>query len=528
MLGKPNIGFKKKQKYKPTWFALFIVYLCISSYSYSQDTEDIFNRKVSLGRQRTSVYQALNQLSDSIGYFFAYDSKVVFSDKRVRFSINNLPLSIAIDQILNDSSLTYKAIDRHILIYRDPSFEIISKSEKTDDSLSHFSIKGRVLDAETRVPIAYATVGIPEYSLGNITNQDGVFLLKIPKNLNSQNVLITHIGFKSKRVPVNLLKNDMIDIYLSTDYISIQEVIIRNIDPRSIVQEAFSKINQNYSNTPLYLNSFYREGVIKNNKYQNYSEAIFKIYKSSYTSRYDNDLVKLQKSRKHQNLELTDTLSIKLRGGAHSSLALDIAKSPPFFFSNDYWNLFNFTRKDIVTIGDKTAYAIAFEQRESVIEPLYMGVLYIEMETLAILGAEFEVNPKYISLVTDQYVVKRNRHFRIRPQRIKYSIQYNLFDGKYYLSHVRGDLYFKYRQRRSLFYNPFHLFFELMVSSVDNNNVTKFDRREVEPIANVFFDNSYEKDHEFWYDFNIIPPEQSIFDALNQINSKVEEIIHKN
>ena len=65
-----------------------------------------------------------------------------------------------------------------------------------------------------------------------------------------------------------------------------------------------------------------------------------------------------------------------------------------------------------------------------------------------------------------------------------------------------------------------------MVSSVENNNVTRFDRREVETTTNIFFDNNYEYDPLFWSDFNIIPPEQSIFDALNQINSKVEEILH--
>ncbi len=36
---------------------------------------------------------------------------------------------------------------------------------------------------------------------------------------------------------------------------------------------------QNYSHTPVYLTTFYREGVQLKNKFQNLSEAVFKVYK---------------------------------------------------------------------------------------------------------------------------------------------------------------------------------------------------------------------------------------------------------
>jgi hypothetical protein len=502
---------------------LFFV-LLISLNAAGQQEEDIFNTKVTLGKQRTTVYQALNQLSDSIGYFFAYDSRVVYSDRRIRTNITKQPLKDVLQSILNDSTLTFQVVDKHILIFRDQELFTQQQNQTKDITSDFISIKGRVFDSGTRQPIAYATVGIPKIALGNITNSDGVFLLRIPKIYSESSISISHIGYKTKHIPINIFQYDLIDIYLNTDYISIQEVIIRNIDPQSLIKEAIEKIPENYSDKPTYLKTFYREGVVKNNKYQNYSEAIFNIYKTSYKKEFDTDQIKLLKSRKTQNINHTDTLSIKLKAGINGSLNLDIAKNLPAFLQEEYFELYNYTRKDIVTIGGRLAYEIAFNQKENIAEPLFNGVIYIDIETLAILGADFEINPLYISRVTDQFVYKRIRNYRIRPEAIKYSVRYSYFENKFHLSHIRADLDFKYRKRRTLFYNPFHLFFEMVVSQIETNNVVKFDKREIETKNAIFFDLKYEYDELFWKDFNIIEPEQIVFDALNLINSKIEEI----
>lgn len=488
--------------------------------------EEIFDKKVTLPKQRTTVYQALNQLSDSIGYLFAYDSKLVDSDRRIRTNITRIPLRKALGQILADTTLGFRVIDRHILIFSNTKADTLSYLNESTDTTRFYSVRGRVLDSQTRKPLPYVTVGIPEIALGSVTNQEGAFLLKIDRGVDVTHLSISHIGYRKVVIPINLLRIEPVDIFLETDYISIQEVIIRNIDPRMLVREALDKISDNFSPSPTYHTAFYREGVVKSGKFQNYSEAIFRIYKSAYSKKIETDQVKLLKSRKTQNLEPTDTLSIKLRGGINSSLTLDIVKNIPFYLEEDYADFYTFTRKDIVTFGDRIAYAIAFDQKESSIEPLIVGTLYIDVDNLAILGADLEINPKNIVRATDQFVHKGNRRFRFKPESIKYSVRYTNLNGVYHLSHVRGDLNFKYRLRRSFSMNSFHLFFELAVTQIDSLNVTRFARNEIEPTQNVFLDNAYVYDQVFWKDLNIIPPEKSVFEALKDINLKIEEIQH--
>ncbi|MFA5648051.1 MAG: carboxypeptidase-like regulatory domain-containing protein [Bacteroidales bacterium] len=489
-----------------------------------QANDSIFNQRVTLPTNRNSIYHTLNQLSDSIGLLFAYESKLVESDKIIKPKISHITLRNALNQILNDTTLSYKVIDNHILIYKNKEETNGLNTKQANNTQGYKILRGYVLDSQTQQPLSYVTIGLPEIAMGTTTNLDGAFILKIPKATQATNLLISHIGYKTKKIPITLFAQSAISIFLETDIISIQEVIIRNIDPKQLITDALQKIQDNYSRVPVYYTSFYREGVVKNKKYQNYSEAIFKIYKSPIQKQFESDQVRLIKSRKTQNLEPTDTLSIKLKGGIHSSLALDIVKNIPSFLDESYWNKYTFKRSDMVSIDGITAFAISFNLKEGVTDPLLEGVIYIDVNSLAILGADLNISPANITQVTDMFVHKRNRQFKFKPVSISYSVRYTSINGTHYLSHVRGDLRFKYRFRRNLFNSSFHLFFELLNTQIDTSDVARFNRKDTEPIQKVFLDNSYQYDQTFWDDQNIIPPEKSIYEGLKDIKTKIEEI----
>ena len=70
-----------------------------------------------------------------------------------------------------------------------------------------------------------------EENIGTITNNDGFFTLKIPASLIGTSLVVSHLGYMSQRIPVQLLNEQQVDFYLDRRIISIQEVIIRYIDP---------------------------------------------------------------------------------------------------------------------------------------------------------------------------------------------------------------------------------------------------------------------------------------------------------
>lgn len=67
----------------------------------------------------------------------------------------------------------------------------------------------------------------------------------------------------------------------------------------------------NYSQHPIYLTTFYREGVERKKGLVGLTEAVFKVYKASYHSNALADQVKLLKMRRISNEQEKDTLITK-------------------------------------------------------------------------------------------------------------------------------------------------------------------------------------------------------------------------
>ena len=501
---------------------LLFVFMLGSNLTFGQ--ESILDQKIKLKDQNSSVYEVLNQISDQTGYYFIYDSKLVNSDRIVKITSDTKSLNDFLKEIVNDGSLKFKVIEKHILICKDDhKTELpITSSPTKADSVKFLTIKGKILDSQSKNPLPFVTVGLMEVNLGTITNYDGNFTFKLPASLINSSLVISHLGYKTQQLPIKLLIAKKNEILMEVNYISIQEVIIRNVDSREVIKKVYQNRQINYYQQPVYFTSFYREGVLKGSKYLNYSEAVVKIYKTSYIKSIESDQVKLFRSRKVINVDQKDTIVLKLKGGLHSCLALDLIKNTPDFIDPQFIDSYNFTKVDIVSINSRNAYAITFEQKENVIEPLYKGTLYIDIESYALINAEFEINPKYVKDTDYLFVLKKSRKYRVTPEKICYSVSYNCINGKYYINHIRGDLTINYKKRYHIFSDNFHAFLELATSQIDTLNVQKFSRDEVVKTNTIFVDSKFSFDETYWGDYNVIVPEEKLSQALSRINAKME------
>jgi len=498
---------------------LFLITLNLSNTSVAQ--ESILNQRISISDQRATVYEVFSKITEVTGYYFIYDSKLLNSDKQVKVSSSNKTLEQVLTEILDNKTLGFRLIEKHILIFKKEEQKKIGQTAKRD-STKTLNIKGQIFDKQTKQPLPFVTVGIVDENIGTVSNFDGVFALKISPKLLLTTIQVSHLGFKSQQIPIQAFIEQKVDIFLETEYVSIQEVIIRNIDPLEVVKKVYEHRFANYPSEPIYITGFYREGVQKDTKYLNYSEAIVKIYKSPITRSIESDQVKLLQSRKVINIDQKDTLIVKLKAGLRSCLTLDIVKNLPDFIDPELIEKYNFSRADIVSINSRNAYAIAFEQKNGIYEPLFKGTLYIDMETFAVVNTEFEVNPKFVKNTADMFVVKKSRKYKITPEKINYNINYSERNGRYYISHIRGDLTISYKKRYHVFSNNFRVFLELASCQIDTANVHRFLREETLKMNTVFLDTKFTFDETYWGNYNIITPEEKISQALSRINTKME------
>jgi hypothetical protein len=463
---------------------------------------------------------ALNVISRQTGYYFTYDSRLVDQEKKVVFSFTNVKLKIILDSLLKNDSLHYSVINRYIIIYK--STPLLPLERTTPDWEVKY-ITGIVTDNESGEPLPFATIGIISTGRGTVTNNNGEFGLKISRDCVDDSLSVSYLGYFSRKIPVRSTLDNNFNIKMYREYISIPEIIIKNQVPQEIMRKAFYAIQENYGTSPSLMTAFYREAALKKGYLQIYSEAVLQIYKSPYTGSLLNDQVKIIRSRKVENLGLKDTLTMRLKAGLSSCLLLDGARNTfDFLFPGNY-SQYDYRMTDIVTLDDESAYVIEFVQKQGVDIPLYKGSVYINTSGYGIIQAEFEINPDYISKSREDFVSNPSHGYSIWPVSVKYNVSYRKIGERYFLNHVRGELNFSAKQSRRLFNSSFEVFFELAVTDIKLENVTRFDRDEIAPVHSIFSKTITSYDPEFWGNQDFLKPEENLLQALKNMKVKLQE-----
>lgn len=482
---------------------------------------------VRLSRGRHSVYQWLGQITHLTGYLFIYDSRTIDNERIVRLPAGDYLLAEAIRRITGNDHIRSRIIGNHILLQtpgQPPADTAAPDTLSVAPAASYYTIQGRLQDRYSGEPIAYGSIGLKEVPLGTISNQNGEFRLLISDTLGKATVLFSHLGYRPEEMNSEQLRKGHLFITLEPKVIPIQEVVIRRANPLKLIQAMRAKIETNYSGKSVYHTTFYREGVEQKKKFVSLTEAVFKIRKTPYDRPGGSDQVKLLKMRKISNRQEKDTLITKMKSGIWACLYLDVVKHFPDFLEPGAEELYQYAHTDMTVVDDRLANVISFEQREGIDTPLYKGLLYMDTENDALIRAEFEINPRFIRKAAGMLVEKKSRELNITPSRVMYSVTYKLWNGTYYIHHLRGDLHFKIKKRRQFFNTtPLHTWFEMVTCKTDTFDSSRFSRAEALPTRTIFSDTDFTYDAAFWKHFNVILPEEKLSDAIEKISSKIEE-----
>jgi hypothetical protein len=482
--------------------------------------ETILDKSFTFRSGSVKADNALDIISEKTGFSFTYDSRLVNPENRVQLDFREIPLRDILKSVFRNDSLVFSVINKYIVISRPDS----QPEAQAEDGIKPGSVQGTIVDEDTGEPLAYATVGIRNRARGTVSNSLGEFVLNIPPEFWNDTLSISFLGYVGREIPVSQATGNDFTITMRRDYISIPEIIIRNQIPQEIILKARRAIPSNYGNSPALITGFYREGVLRKNELQTYSEAVLQIYKSAYSGSLQNDQIRIYRSRKLENLNKSDTLAVRLKAGLSTSLELDGARNLFDFISPGSIEYYSYRLADIVRYDDESAYAIEFRQREITTDfPLFSGTIYVNTSDFGIYKAEFEIPQSEISRVREAFVTSSAGGFNTWLESVKYSVSYRKVNGRYFLSHVRGDLVFNSRQKRKLFNTQFRVFFELAVTGIELENVKRFDREELAPVHSIFSKTISSYDREFWGTQDFLRPEENLMDALKNMKVKLQE-----
>ena len=392
-----------------------------------------------------------------------------------------------------------------------------------EDNESFFTISGVVRDKTSKKKLEYVNISVPGSNISSITNEDGVFVLKIKNSIPAKEVEFSRLGYFSARIPIN--GNDLLDqtFDLAPNEKQLKEIIVESWqDPSDLVREAMGRVAYNYSNRPNLFIGFYRETVQKGKRFINISEAVINIYKTSYAENTTvADRVQIFKGRSLLTTKVSDTLAVKLLGGPNLSIYADIVKNPDMLLDEESLSYFSFKMKGSEFLDNRQQYVVAFTPVAILPYPLYYGTLFIDKETLAFTRAEFFLDMRDRSKVTAAILRKKPAGLQFKPDEVSFVVSYKQRDGKSYLNYIRNEVQFKCDWKRKLFATNYTVLSEMVVTESKEELVSNIPRKESfnkneslsDKVMSFYDDN-------FWGAYNIIEPTESLESAITKLKKE--------
>jgi hypothetical protein len=394
-----------------------------------------------------------------------------------------------------------------------------------NDTIGFNQYKGNVIDSKTKKPLVFATLTVSQTNISTITNSQGEFLLKVPKIYSKNNITVSFLGYTSQVLKLSDLKPSKNTIRLETYIEELEEVQIAIKDAEALIKEVLKRKGDNYITDHTKMTAFYRETIKKRNTYISLSEAVVEINKQPYTSGRS-DFVKLYKSRKSTDYRKIDTLTLKLRGGPHTSLHLDIMKNPTLLFTEDMIGTYKFSFEKSTKIDNKPIYVLKFNQREITSEPRFYGKLFIDANSFALVNAVFNLNISNQKKAAQFFVLKKPRKAEVLPIKAEYRVNYRVKDGKWFYGYSRVDLGFKIDWDKSWFNSVYYSTIEMAITDWkvnENKDLFKYKERLKKSVI-MSDEASGFADPEFWGEYNVIEPEKPIESAIKKIQRQLKRI----
>ena len=382
----------------------------------------------------------------------------------------------------------------------------VVKDRQTGDVLSHVSISAEGSEAHT------------------VTNDDGRFTLKV-KNAPSY-IQLSHIGYKTRRYQLDGQDGDLL-ILMTGHSVNLDELVVMVNDPMDIVREAMRRVRSNYPSQPELMRCFYREVTRRGSRHIAVAEAVMDMYKTSYRYGPNADAVGILKGRRLMSMKSRDTLGVKIQGGPVLPLMADVAKNPDYMLNEEDLSQCDLTLELSAKLNDRLHYVVRVAPKDITLYPLMGGLLFIDQESLTITRAELELDVRDWRRASEYMLVRKPVGLHFRPRQLTMVVGYTTdLQGVTRMSYLRNEMRFKCDWKRRLFASAYTTVSEMVVTDrlAVGREAKRPGGRSSFGLNDRFYDRvDYFDDPDFWVDYNIIEPTESLEHAIGRLKKNVRK-----
>ena len=239
---------------------------------------------------------------------------------------------------------------------------------------SLFEINGTVLD-HTNKPVAQAHLSVLGTTIGTVTNSEGKFHLKIPKEYCTSMLAASYIGYTTNQYQLDCKKADKIKIILSERLVLLNEVSITALSANQIMANVIGNLNKNFQINHVNYNIFSRNTLKIGHKPFMLAEYAFDLYHGSKTKPMFN-IIKIRGKgfgklgKKH--FEEERLISI-FKTGSHMML-----RYTPAFLKNKKMKKYTYELIDEQLIDDEPYYILSISSND------FDGEIWVQKESFGI------------------------------------------------------------------------------------------------------------------------------------------------
>jgi len=372
------------------------------------------------------------------------------------------------------------------------------------------TVSARVIDQETKEPLAFASIGIRNRSIGTITNLQGEFDFHVPEEYRNDMMIISVLGYKTFEAPIwTLLENPGQAIELEKTIFLLQEVVVKDsLTGGDVLRIALDRIESNYPSDPYMMDGFYRDIKKVGGTYVSLLEAATKIYDEDYKAPRNREklrervaLMEVRRSLGYRNKftsyfdeanlleELLLQNFIKYRRFPEDEIFYDSMKRKSDSFYNGH-EVFQLQLK-----GDH-----GYDMR-----------IFVDKPTFGIIHVEF--------VFRQASDVDKRRGMQSRQVYEKSTIDFRQFQGKFYLNYISSESkvnWYDLKTKELKFETE--LFQQLLINTIQTESVERIGTTEkMRSYGLQYQDLPYNK--EFWDNYNVIknsPLDKKIIEDLEK------------
>lgn len=294
-------------------------------------------------------------------------------------------------------------------------------------------IWGKVVDSKDNSSIENVSIYIRDSTQGTFSNEEGNFIFTFDGDFTS--IIFQIIGYKPVEILISEVSDNM-TIRMDQDPYFLQEVLIEADSSLQIMQNAFSRIKQNYPNKQHLLKAYYRESVLRDDNYVRFLDAAIGINDFSYRSdplRRKIEVYNLRKSKNFVEESLIQKLFALFLSDENDFLISlnfrDILRryhrEPSYFrgINKDLLSFFDFKVDSIFKNGMEPVAKISFSAPTGMFST--NGFFLVNLTDYAVISIEMTRVPTDL-LTKDLFLKKALSNYSI--------VEYRKVNDRYYLS----------------------------------------------------------------------------------------------